>query len=173
MLNCCRETLICLIFFRLLFLGCITYGICSVLFLVLCTSHLIHVMPMMLYHFANSVLLSLLLVEKVVWLFYNYPKIWVQADSWGEILDCLSKFRLNFACCSILPHNWRWESLYMLHIPAMKWFLKVWIVLYALFGLWLLGGTNWYLMFIIVIFILNADDASLSMQQILDLFLVF
>ena len=46
----------------------------------------------------------------------------------------------------------------------MKWFLNVCIALSALFDLWLIGGTNWYLMFTVVIFSFKAVDASLSMK---------
>ena len=46
----------------------------------------------------------------------------------------------------------------------MKWFLNVWMDLYALFALWLLGRTNYYLMPMVVISILKAVDASLSVN---------
>ena len=51
-----------------------------------------------------------------------------------------------------------------LHSPAIKWFLKVCITISTLFVLWLLGGTNWYLMFLVVIVRFKAVDASLSMK---------
>ena len=51
-----------------------------------------------------------------------------------------------------------------LHIPAMKWFLNVLIALSTLSALWLLGGTNCYLMFMVVIFSCKAVDASFSMK---------
>ena len=41
----------------------------------------------------------------------------------------------------------------------MNWFLKIWMDLYALFALWLIGGTNWYLMSMVVIVILKSVDA--------------
>ena len=48
--------------------------------------------------------------------------------------------------------------------PAIKWFLNVCIALSVLFALWLLGGTNWYLMFMVVIVSFKAVDASLYMK---------
>ena len=52
----------------------------------------------------------------------------------------------------------------MLHSPAKKWFLKKNIALFVLFPLWLLGRTNWYLTFLVVIFSFKAVDDSLSMK---------
>ena len=46
----------------------------------------------------------------------------------------------------------------------MKWLLNVCISLSAFFALWLLGGTNWYLMFMFVIVSFKAVDFSLSMK---------
>ena len=46
----------------------------------------------------------------------------------------------------------------------MKWFLNTLIYLSALFSLWLLEGTNWYLMFIIIVFRFNVVDALLHMK---------
>ena len=46
----------------------------------------------------------------------------------------------------------------------MKWFLKVCIALSALFALCLLRGTNWYLIFMVVIVSFRAVYASLSMK---------
>ena len=82
----------------------------------------------------------------------------------GRVLDCLSRFRRIVACCKILSHNLRLKSLYNLHSPAIKWFLNVCIDLYALFSLWLLVGTNWYLMFMVFIVIFMSVHASLSMN---------
>ena len=56
----------CLILVPLLFCGCITYGICSVTWLVLCTIRIIHVVKMMLYHLAYCELLFLLLLGLTV-----------------------------------------------------------------------------------------------------------
>ena len=52
----------------------------------------------------------------------------------------------------------------MLHTPAIKWFLKVCIYLSALFAMWLFGGNNWYLMFLVVIFNFKAVDSLLSIK---------
>ena len=52
----------------------------------------------------------------------------------------------------------------MLHCTAINWFLNVCIALSALFALWLLVGTNWYLMFIVVIFSFKVIDASFSIK---------
>ena len=52
----------------------------------------------------------------------------------------------------------------MLHNTAMNWFLNVCIALSVLFALWLLGRTNWYLMFTFVIVSFKAVYALLSMQ---------
>ena len=46
----------------------------------------------------------------------------------------------------------------------MKWFLNFLIAPSALFAMWLHGGTNWYLMFMVVIVGFKAVDASLSMK---------
>ena len=46
----------------------------------------------------------------------------------------------------------------------MKWFFNVCIAFSAFFALWLLGGTNWYLMFMVIIVIFKAVDASFSMR---------
>ena len=51
-----------------------------------------------------------------------------------------------------------------LHISAIKLFLDVCIDLYAFFALWLIGWTNWYLMFMVVVFRFKAVDASMSMK---------
>ena len=51
-----------------------------------------------------------------------------------------------------------------MHSPALKWFLKVCISLPALFALWLLGGTNWYLMFMVFTVRFKVVDALLSMK---------
>ena len=51
-----------------------------------------------------------------------------------------------------------------LHSTAIKWFLDVFIALSALFAVWLLGGSNWYLMFMVVIVRFKAVDDSLSMK---------
>ena len=83
---------------------------------------------------------------------------------WGRVLDCLRKFRLIVSCWKSLYHNWIWKYLSTLHSITVNWFLNIWIALSALFPLWLLGGTNWYLMFMDVIIIFKAVDASLSMK---------
>ena len=46
----------------------------------------------------------------------------------------------------------------------MKWFLKAWMDLSAFFDLLLIGGTNWYMMSMVVIAILKAAHDSLSMK---------
>ena len=51
-----------------------------------------------------------------------------------------------------------------MHSPAIKLFLNVCIALSELFSMWLLGGTNWYLMFIVSIVRFKAVDASLYMK---------
>ena len=51
-----------------------------------------------------------------------------------------------------------------MHSTAMKWFLNVLISLSALFDLWLLGGTYWYLMFMVIFFSFKALDSSLFMK---------
>ena len=56
------ETLLSMIFVPLLFLGCMLYVICSVPYLVLCTSRNLHVVPMMLYLLDYRELLFLYLV---------------------------------------------------------------------------------------------------------------
>ena len=81
---------------------------------------------------------------------------------WGRVLDCLSSFRLIFAWCKSLSHNWRWKYSSTLHSHATKWFLNVWTALSAWSSLWLLGGTNWYLMFMVIIARFKAVDALLS-----------
>ena len=43
-------------------------------------------------------------------------------------------------------------------------FLMVWMDLSALFALWLIGGTNWYLMYMVVIVSFKAVDDSLSIK---------
>ena len=45
-----RGDLLCLIFILLLYLGFIVFDTCSVPFLVLCTSHILHVAPTMQNH---------------------------------------------------------------------------------------------------------------------------
>ena len=60
------ETLLCLIFFPLLYWVCMNCGICSVPLLVLCSRRLLYVFPMMLYHLVYSVLLFLSLVGLVM-----------------------------------------------------------------------------------------------------------
>ena len=62
MLNCFGKTLLCLIFFPLFFWGCMPYGICSVIFLVLRNSGILRLVSMMLYNLAYCVLLFLSLV---------------------------------------------------------------------------------------------------------------
>ena len=62
----CGETVLCLVLFPLFFWGCITYGIISVPFLVLCTSRLLHVVPMMIYCLDCCELLFLSLVGLTV-----------------------------------------------------------------------------------------------------------
>ena len=88
----------------------------------------------------------------------NSPNVWVYADRRGRVIDCLRKFRLIFACCNYLSQSWRWKSLSRVHSTAMKWFLKVYITLSALFSIWLLGGNNWYSMFMVIIFIFKDDN---------------
>ena len=58
------ETLMCMIFFPLLFLGCMSYCICSVLYLVLCTIHILHVVNIMLniLDYCELLFLSLVLI---------------------------------------------------------------------------------------------------------------
>ena len=51
-----------------------------------------------------------------------------------------------------------------LHSHDIKYFLNVCISLSVFFALWLLGGTSWYLMFMVVIVSFKAVDASLSMK---------
>ena len=63
--------------------------------------------------------------------------------------------------CTIIEDE---KSLSTLHSPAIKWFLKVCIDLSELFTLWLLGGTNCYLMFMVVIFMFKVVDTSLYMK---------
>ena len=94
----------------------------------------------------------------------NSLKIWVYSEMWGRVLDCLSRFRLVVACCKILSHNWILKYLSTIHSPAMKWFLDVWISLSALFYLWLLRGTSWYLMFMVGIVIFKVVDDSLFIK---------
>ena len=65
------------------------------------------------------------------------------------------------ACCNNLSQSWIWNYLSTLHIPNMKLLLKF-LSLSLYFSLWLLGGTSWYLMFMEVIVIFKAVDASLS-----------
>ena len=60
--NVLGKTLLCLILLTLLFWGCITYGICSVPFMVLCNRYLLHVATMMLYCLSYCELTSLYLV---------------------------------------------------------------------------------------------------------------
>ena len=64
--------LLCLMFISLFFFRCTPYGICSVPFMVLCTSRLLNVVPMMIYRLDNCVLLSLLLVR---WRVCDYNRI--------------------------------------------------------------------------------------------------
>ena len=52
-----------------------------------------------------------------------------------------------------------------MHSTAINYFLKVWMSLSKLFYMWLIGGTNWYFMSMVVIFILKAVDASLSTKR--------
>ena len=61
-LNFLGKTIMRLIFFPLLFWGCMIYRICSVLLMVLCTIHLLHVLHMMIYFLAYCELLLLSLV---------------------------------------------------------------------------------------------------------------
>ena len=56
------KTLLCLVLIPLLFLGCMPYGVCSVPLMILCTIHILHVVPMMIYGLDDCVLLSLFLV---------------------------------------------------------------------------------------------------------------
>ena len=102
--------------------------------------------------------------DKGVQLKSNYLKMWVTAKMWGRVLDCLSRFRLIVAWCKSLSHNWIWKSVSTLHSTAIKWLLNVCITLSVLFAIWLLGGTDWYLMFMVVIVIFEAVDALLSMK---------
>ena len=46
----------------------------------------------------------------------------------------------------------------------MKWLLNVFIDLSTLFAMWLLGVTNWYWMFMVIIVRSKVVDASLSMK---------
>ena len=61
-------------------------------------------------------------------------------------------------------HNCRWEYLSTLHSPTMKCFLKLCIALSILFSLLLLGGSNCYLMSMVVIAIFKVVGASFSMK---------
>ena len=79
---------------------------------------------------------------------------------WVRVLDCLSRFRLIVACYKILSRNWIWKYFSTLHSPAMKWFLNISIFLSAFIFLWLIGGTNWYLIFIVDIVRFKALYAS-------------
>ena len=63
-----------------------------------------------------------------------------------------------------MSQNLRWKYLSKLHLPDMKWCLKIWMALSIFFALWLLGGTNFYLMSMVFIANLNSTDASLSMK---------
>ena len=102
--------------------------------------------------------------DKGVQLKLNSLNIWVKADMRERFLDCLIRFRLNVACCKSLSHNWRWKSLFTLHSLNMMWFLNVCIYLSELFALLLLGGTNWYLIFMVIIVRFKGVDASLSIK---------
>ena len=55
-----------LMFFPLLFLGCMVYGVCSVTLLVICNSLLLHVVFMVIYCVAYCELILLSLVELTV-----------------------------------------------------------------------------------------------------------
>ena len=60
------KTILCLIFFTLLFWGCMHYGICSVSLMVLCTIRLLRVVTMLLYCLAYCELPLLSLVGIMV-----------------------------------------------------------------------------------------------------------
>ena len=66
MLNFLGGNLLCMIFFPLLFWGCMPYGIFSVPLLVLRTIRILHIVPMMLYVLAYFELLFLSLVGLTV-----------------------------------------------------------------------------------------------------------
>ena len=59
-------TLLCLRFIPLFIWGCMPYEICSVTWLVQCNSHIIHVVPIMIYRLAYCEFLFLSLVGLVV-----------------------------------------------------------------------------------------------------------
>ena len=52
----------------------------------------------------------------------------------------------------------------MLHSTDIQWFLNVCTDLSTLFSLRFLGGTSWYLIFMVVIVSFKEVDASLSMK---------
>ena len=143
--------------------GCIPCGICSAPWLVRCTIQVLRVVAMMFYLLAYCGFILLSSKGLAVCGCSKILQIYV-CKLIGWILYYRSRLRLIVACCSNMYHNWSWKFSYTLHSNAMKWFLNVWIDLSTLLALWLLGGTNWQLISMVVITIFNAVDALLSMK---------
>ena len=64
------------------------------------------------------------------------------ADIFGCTLDVRSIFSESWACLISLHHNIVGKFLSPMLMPAMKWFLKVWIARSTAFARWLFGSTS-------------------------------
>ena len=128
------------------------YGIYTASCLVQYISRVLNVVTSMLYplEYYESLLFSL--VGPVVCgcnkTLHRYVCMTIGGDG---ALNLQSIFRIFVACWIILYHSWMWKSAYTLQSDAMKCFLKVWISLYEFLSIWLPGGTNWYLLSMVII----------------------
>ena len=148
----CRKTLLYLILVPLLFWGCMTYGICSVLWMVQCTRNIIHVVIMMIYCLAYYGLLLLFLVGIAVFSCSQIIQICacrlIGGDElliWWAYLDWL------FPGVVIRP-TFLGRSIYLLcTAPLWNGFWTSGTISLNYPPLWLLGGTKWYLKSMVVI----------------------
>ena len=158
------NIILCLIVSPLLSWGCMNCDTCSVPLLVLCTRRIIQVVPMMRGHLVYYELLLL-------------SQVGLMVCGWNKIIR-ICEYRMIFGEGLFIA----WANLYWL-LPAVRFCTTIeyesiclrckfllwngyWTFesLSVFFALWLLGGTNWYLMFMEVIVIFKAVDASLSMN---------
>ena len=72
----------------------------------------------------------------------KFPCTWAYADRLGFMRNRLSRLSVVRVCGRILSQRLIGKFLCVLHDPAMKWFLKVWIARLAAFCQYTCGGTS-------------------------------
>ena len=97
----------------------------------------------------------------------NSPNKYAQADSFIFTLAALRRFSVNTHCGNKRSYSCIGKFGSTVTNPALKWFLKVWIALSALFARWICGGTNWSSTPALSMACLRSLEISLSMTHVL------